>query len=103
MSKKPLLIAHAEDPDGIIARALKMRHFSMGVNYPESNIFVRYDRIVEAFEQAAQLVGQHDSVYISDVSLNQKLINAGGHDFTLLERLVSGKESFWFDHLPSPG
>ncbi len=98
MNKKPLLIAHAEDPDGIISRALEMRYFCMGGNHFDNHVFVRYDRIVEAFEQAVQLAGQHESVYVSDVSLNQRLIDAGGHDFALLEKLAAGKESFWFDH-----
>lgn len=89
---KPLLIAHAEDPDGILARALMMRlHQEFG------HIFVRYDRIVEAFEQAVE---KSDHVYIADVDLNPRLRAAGGSDFALLKKITGFETSLvtWFDH-----
>lgn len=93
---KPLLIAHAEDPDGVIARTLLMRQFPSG----QENVFVRYDRVVEAFEEALTKAEGCSSVYVADVNPNQRLVQAGGSDFTLLEKIAKGREVYWFDHHP---
>lgn len=97
---KPLIIAHAEDPDGIISRALLMRRFSLGGKNAETfeHIFVRYDRIVEAFEQA---VGKSDLIYVADVNVNPRLRTAGGSEFALLEKIMGSYQNTqvsWFDH-----
>ena len=91
---KPLIIAHAEDPDGIIARALLMRQFPSF----QEHIFVRYDRIAEAFEEAIGKAAGRSSVYVADINPNQRLVQAGGSDFALLEKLAAGREVYWFDH-----
>src|SRR3989344_7142220 len=72
---KPLLVAHAEDPDGIIARTLLMRHFGISRD-PEDHVFVRYDRIAEAFQEAQQKARNHKSVFIADVDVNGRLYAA---------------------------
>ncbi len=95
---KPLIIAHAEDPDGIIARALKMRHYSMTAGNPDEHIFVRYDRIVEAFQEAATQADRYDTIFVGDVDLNPKLVQAGGSDFSLIEKLAKGRSMAWYDH-----
>lgn len=95
---KPLLIAHAEDPDGIIARALAMRYLSgQGAN-PADHILVRYDRIVEAFQKAAYLAENYDTIYIADVDLNIQLQKAAGENLSLLEKISQGGTVSWFDH-----
>ncbi len=91
---EPLLIAHAEDPDGILARTLMMRQFPSG----QKHVFVRYDRIVQAFEEAITEAEGCSSVYVADVDPNLRLIQAGGSDFALLEKLAEGREVYWFDH-----
>src|SRR3989338_5047417 len=90
----PLIIAHAEDPDGILARALLMRQFPAG----QKHVFVRYDRIAEAFDEAVTKAGGCSSVYVADVNPTPGLVQAGGSDFTLLEKLAAGREVYWFDH-----
>lgn len=97
---KPLIIAHDEDPDGIISRVLLMRQFSLGGRTAETfeHIFVRYDGIVEAFEQA---VGKSDLIYVADVNVNPRLRTAGGSEFALLEKLMESYQNTqvsWFDH-----
>ncbi len=90
----PLLVTHAEDPDGIIARALLMRQFPAG----QKHVFVRYDRLVEAFEEAALKARECSSVYVADVNPNPRLISADGSGFTLLEKIAKDREMYWFDH-----
>ena len=97
---KPLLIAHAEDPDGILSRVLAMRYFYMRERKPEEHIFIRYDRIVEGFQEAVKRAHHHKFIYVADVSINQRLIQAGGSDFALLEKLARQAEVYWFDHHP---
>lgn len=88
---KLLLVAHAEDPDGIISRALLMRQFPSG----KDNVFVRYDRIAEAFEEAVTKSSGCNSVYVADVNPNPRLVSSG---FALMEKLSYGREVYWFDH-----
>lgn len=94
---KPLIIAHAEDPDGIIARALLMRHFEIQ-NSPEEHVLIRYDRIVEAFEESIDKAVNRTKIIIADVNPNQRLVQAGGLDFTLLGKLAADRDLYWFDH-----
>ena len=96
---KPLYISHAEDPDGIISLALKMRYYSsMGNPVAGQHIFVRYDRIVEAFQEAAAKVDGYDLVFVTDINPNPRLVKAGGAYFSLIERLAANKMVFWYDH-----
>ncbi|MBS3126919.1 hypothetical protein J4228_02010 [Candidatus Woesearchaeota archaeon] len=92
----PLIITHGEDPDGIIAHALLMRVFS--VDDSRNNLFVRYDRIEDAFLRAVPTSNGTDRVYIADVDLNPCLRSAGGHEYALLEQLAGKADVTWFDH-----
>lgn len=93
---KPLIVAHAEDPDGIIARALLMRHFGI-FPHPEDHVFVRYDRILEAFEEAQRKAENHRSIFIADIDFNGRLYAAATAS-SLFEKLSEGRNIFWFDH-----
>lgn len=95
---KSLIIAHAEDPDGIIARALAMRYHTVYSRNQDQHIFIRYDRIVEAFQEAAEKVENYDAVCVADVNLNGRLYAAAGKDLSLLAKLAAGREVLWFDH-----
>ncbi len=92
-----LYIAHAEDPDGIIARSLLMRIFGVS-RKPEDHVFVRYDRIVESFEESVDKAVSHNPLYVADIDPNRRLVQAEGSDFTLLKKLAAGREVHWFDH-----
>lgn len=95
---KPLLVAHAEDPDGRIAEALAMRYLSNQGADPADRIPVRYDRIVEAFQKAASLAENYDTIYIADIDLNLQLQKAAGENLSLLEKISRGRNVSWFDH-----
>ncbi len=93
---EPLLITHAEDPDGKIARALLMRYFGVSRN-PEDHVFVRYDRIVESFQEAQRKAKDHKSIFIADIDINGRLYAAATAS-SLFEKLSEGRNAFWFDH-----
>jgi len=96
---KPLYINHAEDPDGIISLALKMRHHSsQSKPLAGQHIFVRYDRIAEAFKEAVAKVDNYDLVSVADIDANPRLVKAGGSDFSLIEQLAANKLVSWYDH-----
>ncbi|HLC97244.1 MAG TPA: hypothetical protein VJC21_00465 [Candidatus Nanoarchaeia archaeon] len=93
----PLVIAHAEDPDGLISRALLQRALLIDDKDPQDHIFVRYDRLVESFQEAVEKARTHKAIYVADLSINDRLLQRDG-DSALLEQLVSGKTLHWFDH-----
>src|SRR3989344_1216199 len=92
-----LFVAHAEDPDGIIARALLMRYFMTTESNPENHVLVRYDRIVRSFQEAQRKAEHHKSIFIADVDVNGRLYGAATAS-SLFERLAEGRNVFWFDH-----
>lgn len=94
----PLFVAHAEDPDGIMARVLKMRHCSLTERNPDQHIFVRYDRMVEAFQEAVARADNYDTIFVADVDVNPRLVKAGGSDFSLLKKLAEHRNVYWYDH-----
>ena len=82
-----LTLAHGEDLDGIISHVLLES---------QEHIFARYDRIGEAFQQAAD--SDAEVVLIADINVNPRLISTGGKDFGILEKLAEGRKVIWFDH-----
>src|SRR3989338_4336952 len=93
----PLVIAHAEDPDGLISRALLQRALLIDDKDPQDHIFVRYDRLVESFQEAVEKARTHEALYVTDLSVNDRLLQADG-DSAILEQLAAGKTLHWFDH-----
>ncbi|MDP3639843.1 MAG: hypothetical protein Q8R53_01420 [Nanoarchaeota archaeon] len=93
----PLVIAHAEDPDGLISRALLLRALLIDDKDMQDHVFVRYDRLVESFQEAVEKSRMHERLYVADLSVNDRLLQAEG-DSALLDQLVSGKTLHWFDH-----
>ncbi len=93
----PLLIAHAEDPDGLISRALLMRAFFIDDKDPQDHVFVRYDRLVESLQEAVEKARTHEALSVADLSVNDRLLQADG-DNSLLEQVAAGKTLHWFDH-----
>ena len=98
VTMNPLLITHAEDPDGIISRSLLMRALFIDDKNPQDHVFVRYDRFAEAFQEAVEKAEQHDAIYVADLSVNDRLLQAEPENCSLLDQLVAGKRAHWFDH-----
>ena len=78
-----LTLAHGEDPDGIISHAFLESH---------EHIFARYDRIGEAFEEAAG--SDAEVILIADLNVNPRLLSKE----SILEKLVKGRKVEWYDH-----
>jgi len=57
-----LTLAHGEDPDGIISHVFLES---------QEHIFARYDRIGEAFQQAAD--SDAEEILVADMNVNQRL------------------------------
>ena len=94
---RSLHIGHAEDPDGILAKALAMRYHQ---GDHTDHILVRYDRMVEQFQNAVTLAQKYnyDSIEIADIDLNIQLQRAAGENLSLLEKLSRTGKVLWFDH-----
>ena len=82
-----LTLAHGEDPDGIISHVFLES---------QEHIFARYDRIGEAFQQAAD--SDTEEILVADINVNPSLISASGKDFGILEKLAERRKIIWFDH-----
>jgi len=100
METHPLIVTHAEDPDGIISHALLLRALDIHDQTlsPENHHFLRYDRLVEQFESIGDLLrDSKKDLYIADIGLNPALAAVrNGH--LVPEILQNARSTTWIDH-----
>ena len=100
MTTSQIIATHGEDPDGIIAHALLLRALEISDQTlsPETNHFLRYDRLVEQFKGINSLVQDgKTSLYIADVGLNPLLAGENGGNL-IIDLLQNPRQVMWIDH-----